>query len=106
MLEKLDFSSLTKYILASIYHHTTKLLQSPKIINSSSERSLLRNLGSFLGQLTLGHNRPLLQRDMDLKELLYWGYETGRLTAACSLDRKSTRLNSSNYCASRMQSSA
>jgi len=88
VLETFDSPQLFKDILDSTYFNVTKLLQSPNITSSSSERSLLRNLGIWLGQVTLGRNKPILQRRLNLKELLFWGYETGRLIAVCSFVAK------------------
>ena len=88
VLDLIESSPLLKTIMISVYHNVTKLLQSPKITTSSSERSLLRNLGSWLGQMTLARNKPLLQRRINLKELVLWGYETGRLIAVCSFVAK------------------
>ena len=88
VLDSLDFNPLVKSVLDSVYHNVTKLLQSSNITTSSSERSLLRNLGVWLGQMTLAKNRPLLQRRINLKELLFWGFETGRLIAVCSFVAK------------------
>lgn len=88
VLDALDLNALVKLVLDSAYHNVTKLLQSPNITTSSSERSLLRNLGVWLGQMTLAKNRPLLQRRINLKELLFWGFETGRLIAVCSFVAK------------------
>lgn len=68
-------------ILDSAYRNIGKLLRSPKITTSSSERSYLKNLGIFLGQITLARNRPILQIMLDCKELLLQGYETGKLIA-------------------------
>merc|ERR1711871_1461570 len=79
---------LSKAIQNSVFFNVTKLLQSSKITTSSSERSVLRNLGAWLGQVTLGRNQVLLQRRLDLKELLFWGYETGRLIAVSSFVAK------------------
>merc|ERR1711871_985612 len=79
---------LSKAIQNSVFYNVTKLLQSSKIPTSSSERSVLRNLGTWLGQVTLGRNQALLQRRIDLKELLFWGYETGRLIAVSSFVAK------------------
>jgi CCR4-NOT transcription complex subunit 1 len=84
VLDAINSSNLSKVVLDSVYHNVTKLLQSPNITTSSSERSLLRNLGIWLGQTTLARNKPLLQRRVNLKELLFWGYGTGRLIAVCS----------------------
>lgn len=72
---------LVEAILASVYHSIGKLLRSPKITTSSSERSYLKNLGIWLGQITLSRNRPILQIMLDCKELLLQGYETGKLIA-------------------------
>jgi CCR4-NOT transcription complex subunit 1 len=83
IVDHLDSNALTKAIINSVYHNVTKLLLSSKITTSSSERSLLRNLGIWLGQITLARNRPVLQRRCDLKGLLMWGYESGRLIAVC-----------------------
>ena len=72
---------LIQSILASVYLNIGKLLRSPKITTSTSERSLLKNLGSWLGQITIARNRPILQLMLDCKELLFQGYENGRLIA-------------------------
>lgn len=73
--------SLILSILSSVYLNIGKLLRSPKITTSTSERSLLKNLGSWLGQITIARNRPILQVMLDCKELLFQGYENGRLIA-------------------------
>ena len=46
-----------------------------------SERSLLKNLGAWLGLITLARNKPLLLRDLDMKELICDAYERGLLIA-------------------------
>ena len=74
---------LLKCVISAVFHNIAKLLRSSKITTSTSERSLLKNLGSWLGQITLARNRPILQRQLDVKELLYQGYESGRLIAIC-----------------------
>ena len=81
MLDTLSMSVLYNAIKASTLQNARVLLSSPKIRSSSSERSLLKNLGSWLGQITLGRNKPLLMIDIDLKELIYDGYERGMLIA-------------------------
>lgn len=63
--------SLMDAILKSVFYNVGKLLRSQKIITSTSERSLLKNLGSWLGKITLGREKPVLQRELDLKELLF-----------------------------------
>ena len=81
MLDVLSHKVLAKSILLSTMQNAQTLLSSPKIRSSSSERSLLKNLGSWLGQVTLARNKPILMRDLDMKELICDAYETGRLIA-------------------------
>ena len=88
LFDTIDQPALWKVVLDSTYHNVTKLLMSPNITTSSSERSVLRNLGVWLGQMTLARSRPLLHRRICLKDLLFWGYETGRLIAVCSFVAK------------------
>lgn len=47
----------------------------------ASERSLLKNLGSWLGQLTLARNRPVLHKELSLKDCLFDAYQRGRMIA-------------------------
>jgi hypothetical protein len=46
------------------------LLRSELIKSSSEERSLLKNLGSWLGKLTIGRNQALRAREVDPKALI------------------------------------
>lgn len=46
------------------------LLGSELIKSSSEERSLLKNLGSWLGKLTIGRNQVLRAREIDPKSLI------------------------------------
>ena len=80
--------SLTNAVSDSVFYNVTKLLQSKKITTSTSERTILKNLGTWLGLVTIAQDKPLLQRRIDLKELLLWGYENGRLIAVCSFVAK------------------
>lgn len=80
-IEKLMRPELECEILKRTFQNARKLLTSGTITTNSQQRSLLKNLGSWLGVFTLARNKPLLQRDLDLKELLYVGYETGHLIA-------------------------
>lgn len=72
---------LVATIITSAYQNIGQLLRSPKITTSTSERSYLKNLGIWLGQITLARNRPILQIMLDCKELLLQGYENGKLIA-------------------------
>ena len=57
------------------------LLASEHIKTKSGERSLLRNLGSWLGRLTMGKQQPVRQKDLDLKKIIYEAYEQGKMIA-------------------------
>ncbi|KAJ3054880.1 hypothetical protein HDU99_007674, partial [Rhizoclosmatium hyalinum] len=43
------------------------------------ERSLLKNLGTWLGSITLAKNRPIKHKNLSFKGLLLEGYESDRL---------------------------
>ncbi|EKX74363.1 conserved hypothetical protein [Theileria equi strain WA] len=44
-------------------------------------RTLLKNLGSWLGRITLARNVPIILRQLDIKALLFNAYENGALIA-------------------------
>lgn len=72
---------LESEILSETYQNIKILLDSSKILGSSSERSLLKNLGIWLGSITVARSRPILHKHINLKGLLIDGYENGRLIA-------------------------
>lgn len=69
----------TRAVLRETYANIGVLLNSQKIGVSSNnqDRSLLKNLGAWLGLQTLARNRPILQRDLGLKRLLLFAYQKG-----------------------------
>jgi CCR4-Not complex component, Not1/CCR4-NOT transcription complex subunit 1 CAF1-binding domain/Domain of unknown function (DUF3819)/CCR4-NOT transcription complex subunit 1 TTP binding domain len=73
--------NLFSKVLDRSHDNVRILLNSEKIVSSSSERQLLKSLGSWIGALTLGRNKALLRRDLDIKELLLDAYSNGRLIA-------------------------
>jgi CCR4-NOT transcription complex subunit 1 len=81
LLEALAQPELFSAVIASSVSNARVLLRGDKIKTASGERSLLKNLGSWLGVLTLGRNRPLLARDLDLKALLLDAYSRGAMIA-------------------------
>ena len=107
LLENLAEASLTKAVLdcthlnikvrqrslsqlppnsPAILHTTVQvLLRSDKIKTSSGERSLLKNLGAWLGSLTLARYRPVRQRDLDLKALLLDAFQARSSQSARSI---------------------
>ena len=79
--KKPTFSQLMKNIISCTIENIKTLLEDDKITSSSSVRSLLKNLGSWLGSLTLQKNKPILQKDLDFKQLIVDAYDKGRLIA-------------------------
>jgi len=79
LLEKIGEKALNRAVLHATYRNIKVLLSSGKVKTNSGERSLLKNLGSWLGQLTIAKCKPVLQRDLDIKELILESYESGRM---------------------------
>lgn len=77
-LDVLKVPELTRLVVRETFRNIKVLLHSDKGIANFSDRSLLKNLGHFLGMLTLARNKPILQNDMDLKALLAEAYHKGQ----------------------------
>jgi hypothetical protein len=60
---------------------TRALLESDRAITQTNERTLIKQLGSWLGLLTFAKNKPVLAKDMDLKQLIADAYTRGRMIA-------------------------
>jgi hypothetical protein len=63
------------------YDSIRVLLTAETIASGASDSSLLKNLGLLIGSLTIAKNKPLLQKHLDLKEVLCTAYRRGRLIA-------------------------
>ena len=81
LLEAVDVPELQRQTVDCTYDNIKVLLQSDKVLSSSSERSLLKNLGSWLGLLTIAKNRPIRSKHLDLKQLVLDAFDSGRLIA-------------------------
>lgn len=81
-LDMMQCPQLSRHVLQNAVHVCKCLMQRESIAASSSERSLLKNLGTWIGVLTLGKNKPLLFKDLDLKEVMFSACEDGRMIAA------------------------
>lgn len=66
-LDRLKITQLYSQLVAQTVENVKVLLKSERITTSIQERSLLKNLGSWLGYLTLAKNKPLLQKDLAVK---------------------------------------
>lgn len=76
-LEILDMPSLSKLILQETYRNIQLLLRTNRETDSSSEKGSLKNLGQWLGLITLAFNKPVLDADLDLRSLLVESYQKG-----------------------------
>ena len=81
-LDALGLPLLVKRVLFETFVKLATLLNSEKTVQSSTERTLLKNLGSWLGGLTLAKDKPIRQQNIAFKELLIQGYDSNRLIVA------------------------
>ncbi|KAK3820433.1 MAG: CCR4-Not complex component, Not1-domain-containing protein [Benniella sp.] len=81
-LDGLQSPLLNRHILHETYANIKILINSEKTVQSSSDRTLLKNLGSWLGGMTLARNRPIKHKNLAFKELLIEGYDSNRLIVA------------------------
>ncbi|KAL7323175.1 CCR4-NOT core subunit cdc39, variant 5 [Mucor circinelloides] len=79
VLDSVSSKLLNQHVLCETYANISILLNSEKTVSNSSERSLLKNLGSWLGKMTLAKNKPILHKHIAFKDLLLEGYDTQRL---------------------------
>ncbi|XP_024374833.1 uncharacterized protein [Physcomitrium patens] len=80
-LDKIGSKELHKEVLKTTYENCKVLLASNLIKTHSEERSLLKNLGSWLGKLTIRRNQSLRARELDPKSLIIRAYQKGLMIA-------------------------
>lgn len=76
-MDTLKMPDFNNYVVKETFRNIKVLLQSDKSIANFSDRSLLKNLGHWLGMVTLGKNKPILQIEIDIKSLLIEAYHKG-----------------------------
>lgn len=77
-LDTLKIQEVYRMVTKETFRNIKVLLRADKGIANFSDRSLLKNLGHWLGMLTLARNKPILQNDIDLKSLLVEAYHKGQ----------------------------
>lgn len=65
------------YVLRADILFKQVLLRADKSAANFSDKSLLKNLGHWLGMLSLAKNKPILHTDIDMKSLLIESYNKG-----------------------------
>ncbi len=79
LITSIDSIDLNKYMTKDTIFYIRQLLNSENLDKSIKEQNALKNLGSWLGIITLSKNRPILAKDLDMKELIIDAYENGKL---------------------------
>lgn len=77
-LDTLKNPEFVKMVLTETYRNIKVLLTSDKAAANFSDRSLLKNLGHWLGMITLAKNKPILYNDLEVKSLLLEAYMKGQ----------------------------
>lgn len=81
LLEEMANRSLMRVVLETTYHYVHVMLNSDKIKSEQSERALLKQMGSWLGKITLARDRPILFKHLDCKTMIMNAYQKGCLIA-------------------------
>eukprot|EP00736_Rhodelphis_marinus_P014468 Rmarinus@m.14689 len=87
-LDAIGWRDFIDLMMKATYRNIHILLKSEKILTSSSERSLLKNLGSWIGLWTIARNKPVRLNELNLKSLILEAYEYGRLIAVIPFTAK------------------
>ncbi|CAF0989426.1 unnamed protein product [Adineta ricciae] len=77
LLNTLNIVMLFDAVLSETHRNIKILLLSDKQINNIPDRTLLKNLGHWLGMITIGRNKPILSTDLEIKSLIIEAYHTG-----------------------------
>ena len=77
----LQLKELWRMLVTTTYKYVKVLLASERIKTQSSERSLLKNLGSWLGRITIAQGQPVKHKDLDIKGTIIDAYEQGKMIA-------------------------
>lgn len=75
LLEALDSKLLYRHVLRETFANIKILINSDRTISSSTERGLLKNLGAWLGGLTLARDKPIKHK--------YISFKVGRSLGPC-----------------------
>ena len=81
LIDTLDEKLLTAEVLRETYCSIHKMLNSESTIHSTIERTHLKNLGEWLGKLTLARDQPVKHKNIYFVDLLVEGYDNSKLPA-------------------------
>jgi CCR4-NOT transcription complex subunit 1 len=80
-LDALDRQTLSKLILQETFLKASSLLNSERSV-AGSDRNALKNVGTWLGTITLARDQPIKHKNLSFKDLLIEGYDNNRLIVA------------------------
>lgn len=81
-LDALNRERLSKFVLQETFIKSATMLNADRTLQSSAERVTLKNVGAWLGTITLARDCPIKHKNLSFKELLMEGYDNGRLIVA------------------------
>ncbi|CAF1576548.1 unnamed protein product, partial [Adineta ricciae] len=73
----INMTVLYDTVLSETHRNIKILLLSQKQMNNIPDRALLKNLGHWLGLLTIAKNKPILATDLEIKSLVIEAYHMG-----------------------------
>lgn len=79
LVKLLEDKRLWAEVLRETYNSVSRMLNAESTIQNSTERTHLKNLGGWLGLLTLARNKPIKHRNIAFKKLLLEAHDTKRL---------------------------
>lgn len=79
LVKLFEDQSLWAQVLRETYISVSRMLNSDGTMQNSTERTHLKNLGGWLGLLTLARDRPIKHKNIAFKQLLIEAHDTKRL---------------------------
>ncbi|OQV15954.1 CCR4-NOT transcription complex subunit 1 [Hypsibius exemplaris] len=76
-MQQLEMPKLYSLIVKETVSNIKGLLRTEKSADKYNDRTLLKNLGAWLGFMTIAMNRPVRARDIDMKALIVEAYHKG-----------------------------
>lgn len=79
LVDRLENRPLMSEVLRTTYACAIKMLNSESTINSSTERTYLKNVGTWLGLLTIARDKAIKHKNIYFRDLLLEAFDTQRL---------------------------
>ncbi|KAK0709555.1 CCR4-Not complex component, Not1-domain-containing protein [Lasiosphaeria miniovina] len=79
LVKQFEDRALWGKVLRETYVSVSRMLNSELTLQNTTERTHLKNLGGWLGLLTLARDKPIKQKNVAFKQLLIEAHDTKRL---------------------------